>query len=504
MATDKLMNQSQGADIVTALQTIAQKSQTPYNTDNKLNTQYTVLTGYSKASSAESVGASDSVPTALGKLEYKTDINQTNILSIQDHYKYDNRTLFEQEAIPTGTITDGSTWIDGDITYQYKSTTNIVGGMIEQGSWTTPNIGKIDSNTRCRLSNSISLTAGNTYTITVSGSTITGIRVLLQYRNNLKTTVSESGWQSTLPYTFTVPSNASFATILLSKTGDIACVPSEFGKLQINTGSTALTYGEPSWQSTLTTITPALVECVNNGAKNLAPLNSASASATGYFATTSLNLPAGDYIMSYKLTTPNTFEVSITVDGSAIAKNFNYPPYNNTLITHEITANTGITEYKFYANGSATVTDFMICPKSLYDADPTYQPYAMSNVELTEDVTSLEKRACKSANTSSNTILELSATDIPASARGAYLLSIPFQGDTRAPTLYYILFIGEFVQAYELIGGTNSIVTAVTVKQSKIYFTCSVATWTPPVLLPLIREANAPTINMQWVSSIPT
>ena len=153
---------------------------------------------------------------------------------------------------------------------------------------------------------------------------------------------------------------------------------------------------------------------------------------------------------------------------------------------------------------SNVVVKPMICTEDVYNASQTYQPYALSNVELTEDVTSLEKRACKSANTSSNTILELSATDIPASARGAYLLSIPFQGDTRAPTLYYILFIGEFLQAYELIGGTNPIVTAVTVKQSKIYFTCAAATWTPPVLLPLIREANAPTINMQWVSSIPT
>jgi hypothetical protein len=34
-------------------------------------------------------------------------------------------------------------------------------------------------------------------------------------------------------------------------------------------------------------------------------------------------------------------------------------------------------------NGSITI---MICPKPLYDADPTYQPYAMSNLELTNSV----------------------------------------------------------------------------------------------------------------------
>lgn len=121
----------------------------------------------------------------------------------------------------------------------------------------------------------------------------------------------------------------------------------------------------------------------NNGVKNLAPLNAATTANTGYFGTTSVNLPADTYIISFKLTSTGSFGLGITVDGSAISKNSTSPPYSNTLITHEITANTSITEYKFYANGGATVTDFMICPKSLYDADPTYQPYALSNAEIT-------------------------------------------------------------------------------------------------------------------------
>jgi len=129
----------------------------------------------------------------------------------------------------------------------------------------------------------------------------------------------------------------------------------------------------------------------NNGVKNLAPLNAATTPNTGYFANTSVNLPAGTYVISYRLTTTGSFGLGVTVDGSAIAKNSTSPPYNNTLITHEITANTSLTAYQFYTNGGATVTDFMITPKSLYDADSTYEPYALPNSTLTQQTTVLEE-----------------------------------------------------------------------------------------------------------------
>jgi len=92
MAIDKLINSSQGDSIISllgggsgatsiadSLATIAAKSNTPYNTDNKLNTQYTILTDYAKASAAQAIASSDNVPTALGKLEYKVDTNTEDI-----------------------------------------------------------------------------------------------------------------------------------------------------------------------------------------------------------------------------------------------------------------------------------------------------------------------------------------------------------------------------------------------------------------------------------------
>lgn len=174
-------------------------------------------------------------------------INKNNILSIQDHYKYDDRQLYLQEAIPTENITIGSTWIDKKTISSYSDSTNIAGGVIEQGSWIINGLIKENTNLRCRLSNSIILLPSTTYTITLDSPTINDARVLLQYRNINDHAGGESGWQSGLPYTFTTPANCRKVTIIFSNSENSNCVPSDFGNLQINKGSTAQTYESPAW-----------------------------------------------------------------------------------------------------------------------------------------------------------------------------------------------------------------------------------------------------------------
>ena len=57
------------------------------------------------------------------------------------------------------------------------------------------------------------------------------------------------------------------------------------------------------------------------------------------------------------------------------------------------------TDFKFYfycvtgtsETGEVLYADIMVCEKAVYDADPTYQPYAKTNVELTADVNDLNK-----------------------------------------------------------------------------------------------------------------
>ena len=61
----------------------------------------------------------------------------------------------------------------------------------------------------------------------------------------------------------------------------------------------------------------------------------------------------------------------------------------------------------------------MICPKSLYDADPSYQPYAMSNAELTNKEQSSENNILTIANQSTQyNVLNLSAAENVSASSG--------------------------------------------------------------------------------------
>ena len=142
MAIDRLINSTQEDSIITALNTIAQKSQTPYSLSNLLPTDFATDTNQTHKFN---------IQAQLDQIE----TNEDNVASIQDHYKYDNRILFEQKSIPTGTIPYSSTWIDGKNVRTYNQTTNIIGSNIEQGSWNAASMTKSDSTNRCRLSNSI-------------------------------------------------------------------------------------------------------------------------------------------------------------------------------------------------------------------------------------------------------------------------------------------------------------------------------------------------------------
>ena len=205
----------------------------------------TALAGKQDALSSEQLDAVNSGITSADVEQITT--NKNNILLIAGHYKYDDRQLYLQEAIATENIVEGSTWIDRKTISSYTESTNIVGGEIEQGAWLTPSFGKSDANNRCRLSNSMAVIAGNAYTITLNNPVINNARILIHYRGADKKTLSETGWQSTIPYTFTPPSNCEYITIAFSNSANTNCTPSDFGDLQINKGSTAQTYASPAW-----------------------------------------------------------------------------------------------------------------------------------------------------------------------------------------------------------------------------------------------------------------
>ena len=78
MATDKLINQSQGDDIISALDDIATGVGNITYGEQTSSDKVVAMTGYQKESTAASISPGDSLNVAIGKLEKKVDDNTTN------------------------------------------------------------------------------------------------------------------------------------------------------------------------------------------------------------------------------------------------------------------------------------------------------------------------------------------------------------------------------------------------------------------------------------------
>lgn len=157
--------------------------------------------------------------------------NTTNISSVQTHYICDNdRKLYISATEPTGDIPTGSTWIDGK-TVKVLSITNIWTENIEQGSWGSESLYKVTSDTRCRTDSAVSVVSGKSYSLNLTGAQ-EDMQLLIQYRNASDVTISESGWKS-VPYSTTIPENATQITLLFRKSDNSNVAPSDVGTLSI-------------------------------------------------------------------------------------------------------------------------------------------------------------------------------------------------------------------------------------------------------------------------------
>ena len=81
MATDKLINSSQGDDIITALEGIATAIPSINTTTEIPSSQVVAMTGYAKSTAASpaAIATDDTLNVAIGKLEKKVDNNATAI-----------------------------------------------------------------------------------------------------------------------------------------------------------------------------------------------------------------------------------------------------------------------------------------------------------------------------------------------------------------------------------------------------------------------------------------
>ena len=123
MATDKLINSTQGDDIVTKLNLIATKIQAINHDVTIPSNQVTAMTGYSKPASTSAIVVGDTLNQAIGKLEKKADNNQSNISSVQNktssmgtagtgYIVVNSNRIYVGDTEPTGTIPEGSIWIN--------------------------------------------------------------------------------------------------------------------------------------------------------------------------------------------------------------------------------------------------------------------------------------------------------------------------------------------------------------------------------------------------------
>lgn len=140
-----------------------------------------------------------------------------------------------------------------------------------------------------------------------------------------------------------------------------------------------------------------------NGAKNLAPFNSGAhtGNAMYWFAHPNCIDIAENtsvYLVFDYTQTSGQYSVQLTnANGEALTSTLAYTTSNTTSghVVKKVTVPSGITAkgYNSYHNTNATVTisNFMIVPAEIYEAGFTdYQPYAMSNVELTAAIQAIQ------------------------------------------------------------------------------------------------------------------
>lgn len=136
----------------------------------------------------------------------------------------------------------------------------------------------------------------------------------------------------------------------------------------------------------------ALVEVVDNGAKNLSSVSSGIISNSGGgfpISSTPITVPIGTYIVSFKFSGNSTRgsvqfrSGSTTIDSLA----FDMAPFVSVQI--EITSDT-INNFNLYSNSTATISEFMICTIADWAVSPKFVPYCPSMQEMYQMILALQ------------------------------------------------------------------------------------------------------------------
>ena len=143
-----------------------------------------------------------------------------------------------------------------------------------------------------------------------------------------------------------------------------------------------------------TKITPALIECVDSGKKNLLPV---SAGGGTRWVDIACNIPAGDYVLSFGSLITTWESTTGFIQFSMFDENYTMVTSNYTYIsltTKSAQVSTiGTTKIlRVYASPTAitdkavTFANAMVCEKSLWDVSQKFVPYRPSYDETVEQV----------------------------------------------------------------------------------------------------------------------
>ena len=137
---------------------------------------------------------------------------------------------------------------------------------------------------------------------------------------------------------------------------------------------------------------------------NLSPFSGdvAGSDGTTIASGVSIDIPAGNYYVAYDTTaTTGTATIGFKDNGNS---NVVVVEVGNTVKLKAFTVpNDNAVTFNVYVSKAGTYSNFRIIPKDVYDAGFTsYQPYALSNVEITAAIVDLQTRVAALEDTQAN------------------------------------------------------------------------------------------------------
>lgn len=344
--------------------------------------QVTAMTGYTKPSSAPATPAiqqDDTANTAFGKLEYKADTNQTNILYVSEHNA--NRNLLLNTA--STTTIDGVTF-----TVNADKSVTITGSQNNPNQHTKFVLGKFTANrSDLVLDSGIAASASaNIFINTQDGVTTT--------RNLGHATITGTDLNTERDYQILIIAGTSNINTTIKP---MICTQADWNATQEYEASgglqnSDLTYLEAEDRA-------ALAEVVDSGAKNVARENNITYTGTN-------TAPAADcycdsitgsiHVHIDKIQSTDTdstlcYYRIIYNDDTYDEGNFN----RNIVIDIDIYTSKAVKKIAIYPSSNApksigdtvTITNIMICTKAAFCISPKFVPYRPDYQALVDKTT---------------------------------------------------------------------------------------------------------------------